>query len=138
MHPAIAVTADSAEAAYAKIVAGAGCSLHRDPVDLRLISELTSLGTKGKTLPHTDAAGEALAGGIGEIKGAAAPVDTDKDGIPDAWEKAHGLNPNDPTDAAKLDPSGYTNLEVYLNSLVSAPAPAAMSTPAAAAPAPAK
>ena len=47
------------------------------------------------------------------------PVDSDHDGIPDDWEKAHGLNPNDPADANKdLNGDGYTNLEKYLNSLV--------------------
>jgi len=120
MHPPIAITTDSAEAAYGKVAAGAGCSLHRDAVDLRLIGELTSLGLKGKTLPHLDPQGEALAGGLGEVKGGPTPVDTDQDGIPDEWEKAHGLDPKDPADAAKTDASGYTNLEVYLNSLASA------------------
>ena len=117
MHPSIAVTVDSAATAYAKIVAGAGCSLLRDAVDRRLIGELTSLGKKGKTLPHTDDKGEALAGGMGEVTGGPAPLDSDGDGISDAWEIAHGLNPRDAADAAKLDASGYTHLEVYLNSL---------------------
>ena len=122
MHPAIAVTTESAPAAYARIVAEVGCSLHRDAVDLRLISELTSLGTKGHTLDHKDAKGEALAGGQGEIKSGPTPVDTDGDGIPDAWETVHGLDPKNPADAAKFDASGYSNLEVYLNSLVMAAA----------------
>ena len=117
MHPSIAVTVDSAVTAYAKIVAGAGCSLRRDAVDRRLIDELTSLGKKGKTLPHTDDKGEALAGGMGEVTGGPAPLDSDGDGISDAWEIAHGLNPRDAADAAKLDASGYTHLEVYINSL---------------------
>lgn len=117
MHPAIPVTVDSAAVAYEKIVAAAGCSLHRDAVDLRLIGELTSLGTKGKTLPHTDAQGEALAGGLGEVKGGSPRTDTDQDGIPDEWETAHQLNPRDTADAMQLQPSGYTNLEVYLHSL---------------------
>jgi hypothetical protein len=47
------------------------------------------------------------------------PVDSDHDGIPDDWEKAHGLNPNDPSDASRdSDGRGHTNLETYLNSLV--------------------
>lgn len=50
-----------------------------------------------------------------------AGFDTDKDGIPDEWEKANGLNPNDESDALtySLDKKGYyTNIEVYANSLV--------------------
>ena len=45
-------------------------------------------------------------------------IDTDKDGIPDQWEKKHGLNPNDPADA-KLDSNndGYTNIEKYINGI---------------------
>ncbi len=43
------------------------------------------------------------------------PFDSDADGIADAWEFAHGLNPNDPADAAKdLDGDGLTNLQEYL------------------------
>jgi hypothetical protein len=44
--------------------------------------------------------------------------DSDNDGIPDAWEKSHGLNANDSSDAATITASGYSNIEVYLNSLV--------------------
>src|SRR5207237_514046 len=42
-------------------------------------------------------------------------LDTDSDGMPDDWELSHGLNPNDPSDAA-LDPDGdgMTNLQEYL------------------------
>lgn len=119
MHPLIPVTVDRASVAYQKIVAGAGCSLRRDAVDRRLIDELASLGKKGKTLPHTDDKGEALAGGLGEVdRGGPPPPDTDGDGMPDAWESAHALNPRDPADAAKVDEAGYTQLELYLNSLV--------------------
>ena len=46
-------------------------------------------------------------------------IDSDNDGMPDEWEKANGLNPNDATDGAKYGlNSQYTNLEVYINSLV--------------------
>ena len=48
-----------------------------------------------------------------------AQQDSDKDGIPDEWETANGLNPNDSSDGNKYNLSKeYTNLEVYLNSLV--------------------
>lgn len=43
--------------------------------------------------------------------------DTDGDGIPDEWEKAHGMNPNDPADAAVIREDGYMNIEFYANSL---------------------
>ena len=63
----------------------------------------------------------ALAGGLGEIVGGTAPLDSDHDGIPDAWETAHGLDPRDAADAAGGDFSGYTHLEVYLNGLATPP-----------------
>ena len=47
--------------------------------------------------------------------------DTDNDGMPDAWETANGLNPNDASDAKTytLDSKGfYTNLEVFANALI--------------------
>jgi len=41
-------------------------------------------------------------------------VDTDKDGMPDEWEVKYGLNPNDPTDAAKdCNNNGVTNLDEF-------------------------
>jgi len=50
--------------------------------------------------------------------------DTDKDGMPDDWEKKNGLNISDPSDAATYTLSKqYTNVEVYLNSLVSSKVP---------------
>ena len=41
--------------------------------------------------------------------------DSDGDGIPDGWEIAHGLNPLDPSDALQLGANGLTNLENYYN-----------------------
>jgi hypothetical protein len=53
------------------------------------------------------------------LKSAAAPADTDSDGMPDEWETSRGLNPRDPADAARdRDNDGYSNVEEYLNSLV--------------------
>jgi hypothetical protein len=44
------------------------------------------------------------------------PVDTDRDGMPDAWEKANGLNPDDASDGlGDADKDGYTNIEEFLN-----------------------
>ena len=45
-------------------------------------------------------------------------TDTDLDGMPDAWEVANGLNPNDPADAVKdCNGDGYTNIEKYINAI---------------------
>ncbi len=55
-------------------------------------------------------------GGLPEYKGKPRK-DSDNDGIPDDWEKKHGLNPNDPSDSAKISDSGYAWIEVYANEL---------------------
>ncbi len=56
-------------------------------------------------------------GGYPEYKGEPY-VDTDKDGMPDAWEKKYGLNPNDASDAIKdCNGDGYTNIEKYINGI---------------------
>jgi hypothetical protein len=56
-------------------------------------------------------------GGYPEYKGTPY-VDTDKDGMPDAWEKQYKLNPNDPSDAIKdCNGDGYTNIEKYINAI---------------------
>lgn len=56
-------------------------------------------------------------GGYPEYKGTPY-VDTDGDGMPDAWEKKYGLNPNDPSDAVKdCNGDGYTNIEKYINGI---------------------
>ncbi|MBD8983427.1 MAG: polysaccharide lyase, partial [Bacteroides cellulosilyticus] len=56
-------------------------------------------------------------GGLPEYKGESY-VDSDGDGMPDAWELANGLNPNDPSDAVKdCNGDGYTNIEKYINGM---------------------
>src|SRR5262249_61418432 len=57
------------------------------------------------------------AGGWPEYRTAEPPADSDHDGIPDEWEKQHGLDPNDAADAARDSGDGYTNLEKYLNGI---------------------
>lgn len=58
------------------------------------------------------------AGGQPAIAAAMAPADKDGDGMPDEWEKKHGLDPSSAADGNlfTLD-KNYTNIEVYLNSL---------------------
>jgi len=82
---------------------------NRDDVDKRLISEYQT-GT-GK-IPFT----ENEVGGYPILDQGIPPKDSDHDGMPDTWELAYGLNPNNPSDAAQdKDNDGYTNIEEYLN-----------------------
>jgi hypothetical protein len=106
---------DTAEAAYGKVVAGAGCSLHRDSVDTRLIADLRSLGTRGSIIHDP-----AEMGGFGEISGGSPPASSAHDGIPDAWKRAHGINLLDAAAAqGDYNHDGYMNVEKYLNDRVS-------------------
>src|ERR1017187_10178006 len=61
--PRTNVTIESAAPALSNVLAQAGCSLHRDAVDARLIDAVKSFGTRGK-ISHS----EAEVGGIGEWK----------------------------------------------------------------------
>jgi hypothetical protein len=63
------VTVEPAATALANVVAHAGCSLHRDSVDARLIDAVSSYGLRGKIVES-----EADAGGIGEIPELHAPA----------------------------------------------------------------
>ncbi len=48
---------------------------------------------------------------------ATAPVDADNDGMADAWESTHGLNPANGNDPSTVLASGYTAIESYINEL---------------------
>jgi hypothetical protein len=94
----------------------AGDSLCRDSVDRDLIAQVLSFGKLGKLIADETE----LASGPPSTK-AQAPKDSDGDGIPDAWELAHHLNPHDSSDGQRLDPgTGYSYLEMYLNQLANA------------------
>ena len=108
-HPMNVLTAAEA---YADIVEQVGASRVRDSHDRRLIEHLTSLGKKGAFIANEDDLG-----GIGSVAGGAPPSDTDKDGIPDAWEIENGLNPKSNDASAYTLGGGYTNIEHYINSL---------------------
>ena len=81
----------------------------RDPVDTRLIADVAQYTpAKSSTPKPRSAAGQTS-------RPEKAPLDSDNDGIPDAWEIKHHLNPTDPSDALHTNKDGYTNLEKYLN-----------------------
>jgi pectate lyase len=107
------IETDTALNAYTRVLSHAGASLpHRDPVDTRVANEVAT-GT-GQII---DTQGQV--GGWPTLNSLPAPLDTDRDGMPDAWETARGLNPTNAADRNYHDLSAdYTNLEVYLNSLI--------------------
>ena len=122
------VTTHSAAEAYEKVLAYVGASLYRDEIDARYMEEAKTGTAKYKgsiTLSPGIIDKVADVNGYTEAnfgKGSRpADFDTDKDGIPDEWEIANGLNPNNASDALtySLDSKRYyTNIEVYANSLV--------------------
>lgn len=122
------VTTHSADEAFSKVLAYSGASLYRDEIDARYMEEAKT-GTAKYKGSITNSPG--IIDKVSDVNGYTeanfgkgsrpADFDTDNDGIPDAWETANGLDPNDASDALtySLDSKGYyTNLEVYANSLV--------------------
>ena len=140
------VTTHSAQTAYEKVLDYCGASLWRDAADARYAEEAATGTTtfngdvamvkNGTTYPTSKTKGildwindptsetqEPKTASYPELKQETRPAnfDTDGDGIPDAWETANGLNPNDASDAVQttIDTKGwYTNIEVYANSIV--------------------
>jgi pectate lyase len=100
----------TAQEAYEEVLATGGASLpRRDAADARLVQNVR--GRAGKMINS-----QKDVGGWPELEAGEAPADSDHDGMPDAWEQQHNLNPTDPTDgAADADADGYTNVEELLN-----------------------
>jgi pectate lyase len=94
------------------VLAGAGATLpRRDAVDARIVTEVRR--RSGAIIDSPD-----QAGGYPSYRGGFPPPDADADGMPDDWERAAGLDPEDPADALHdRDGDGYTSLEDYLFSL---------------------
>ena len=136
--PHAPVTILSATDAYNYVLKNVGATLpERDPVDKRVIEQVrtgkityipietdTDFQFKVRKLPKDSYKMGIITninqvGGYPDYKGTPYK-DADNDGMPDSYEKSHGLNPNDASDAAKpaKNGGGYTNIEVYLNSVV--------------------
>ncbi len=129
------VNTESAENAYKSVIAAVGAGgtsgAGWDYIDSRYIKEVTN-GTytytgskqnlKGIIDSQEDVGGypnssnfEHSTDGMCNEKN-----DTDRDGMPDTWEIAHGLDPNDASDGSinSMSPDGYTNVEMFLNELM--------------------
>lgn len=129
------VTTHNAQTAFDKVVKFGGASFMRDECDVRYAEEAEN-GTT--TFKGAIAKRAGILDVINDPNGTEDPTtasypylrekqqeagfDTDGDGMPDDWEVANGLDPNNPNDANEttIDSAKewYTNLEVYLNSLV--------------------
>lgn len=129
------VTTHTAQVAFDKVVAYAGCSKVRDSVDERIAKETKDGTATYKGSVSDDAANypglidvpedimpagavsawpELSDGGVKEED----LRDSDKDGIPDKWETEHELDPENANDGSAKNEEGYTHLEIYMNSLV--------------------
>jgi hypothetical protein len=127
-----------ANTAYKRVLDYAGCSLHRDQVDEMVVMD-TRMGLASHTGTAKDAKGRGNIPGIIDtqddnrptgkaagdwqawpmLQSAPALTDTDHDGIPDDWETQIGLDPNNYNDGKMIHrKSGFSFLEIYMNSLV--------------------
>ena len=108
--------------AYELVLQRAGASFRRDTLDQRVIENV-----KNRTGRIIDVQGGYPHGTPYDqtvtawpfLKQQPPPADTDKDGMPDDWERKNGLDPANASDAAALALHAfYTNIEVYLNELL--------------------
>jgi hypothetical protein len=119
----VPVATQPAKEAFELVLKSVGCSSpNRDTLDVRIINDVKH--RKGRFIdvqggyPHGTAY-EATVNAWPALKSLPAPADKDQDGMPDAWETAHKLNPNDAADATACTiDKQYTNVEVYINGLV--------------------
>ena len=119
-----AVRTQTAQIALDRVLASAGnvinnsgidrrfVPINRDTVDARILNHVTT-----DTGSFIDS--QTQVGGYPTLVSQPAPTDTDGDGMPDNYENANGLNPNDAGDAGLITASGLSNLERYLNSIAS-------------------
>ena len=82
---------------------------NRDAADARVVSYYDRGG------PRSQPSSEDDVGGFPTLAPGTPCADSDHDGLPDAYEDARGLDKNDPRDASAPTPSGFTNLDLYLD-----------------------
>lgn len=106
------IETDVPREAFEGVLSLGGASLpNRDAVDTRVVNDV-----RNRTGTIIDSQNEV--GGWPELKSSPAPTDTDRDGMPESWEKKQGLDSDDAADRNKIAEDGYTMLEKYLNSIV--------------------
>lgn len=118
-YPSVLKFQETAEEAFESVLTFAGASLSRDQVDQRLAKEARTGESEFGRNKNGIIDSQAEVGAWPVLKKGESLVDSDQDGIPDLWEVENGLDPREPADANANDlHPKYTNLEVYLNSLV--------------------
>lgn len=129
--PSMPINQQTAKVAYKIVLDNAGSILpKRDVIDERILKDAREGNAtyEGKSYKNNQEVADkskitgiidtqADVGGWPELKSLPAPVDTDHDGMPDAWEKANKLDPKNADDRNKVGADGYTMLEKYLNSI---------------------
>ena len=106
------VAPDPAPTAAAHILAAAG-AWPRDSADARIVESVRT-----RSGHHIDSQEDV--GGWPLLASGQAEPDRDGDGMPDAWERAHGFDPARADGNGDRDGDGFTNLEVWLAERASA------------------
>jgi pectate lyase len=117
------INTQKATEAYKLVLANVGASLPvRDTLDQRVIRDV--MNRTGRFIdvqggyPHGTPY-EKTVNAWPALRSLPAPADADQDGMPDDWERKHGLNPNNAADAGAFTiQKVYSNIETYINSLV--------------------
>lgn len=129
--PAMPIDQQAAQAAFEVVLTHAGASHpNRDTVDRRIVEEVrggfatfegATYETHHPVADSRNASGiidsQEDVGGWPELRSSLAPADRDRDGMPDAWEIARGLDPDNADDRNDIGAAGYTQLEMYLNEI---------------------
>ncbi len=112
-------TMESAEVAYSRVLEDVGANVPvRDMQDRRIVEETNSATALGiGKLGKGGIIDDPLSVGGWPVLEGVPYIDSDLDGIPDIWENTHGLDANNPNDGSIITESGYSNLEIYLNSI---------------------
>jgi len=110
--PSVPITTQSAKEAYELVIRHAGYNCKRDAVDLRIINNVKQRNFNNYLHSQEEV------GGWPTLNTYNVVTDTDRDGMPDTWERMKRLDPNNVSDGNyDRDSDGYTNLEEYLNQL---------------------
>jgi len=106
-----APASETAGQAWVSVLAHAGASRARDTVDARIVA-----GVAAGTGRIINSPGDV--GGWPDLAPGTPWIDSDGDGMPDAWETANGLDPTSADGTADRNGDGFTHLEDWLNGLV--------------------